>query len=84
MTGYERERFGQAWSDTDRNGCDQRNDILRRDLTNIVIKPGTHGCAVASGILHDPYTSKDISFVRGQTTSSKVQIDHVLSVTVTG
>ena len=28
-TGYDRERFGQAWADTDRNGCDTRNDILR-------------------------------------------------------
>ena len=33
-TGYARERFGQAWADVDRNGCDTRNDILRRDLTD--------------------------------------------------
>ena len=33
-TGYSREAFGQAWFDTDRNGCDTRNDILRRDLTH--------------------------------------------------
>ena len=31
-TGYARERFGQAWADVDRNGCDTRNDVLRRDL----------------------------------------------------
>jgi len=24
MTGYRRDQFGQAWADTDRNGCDQR------------------------------------------------------------
>jgi hypothetical protein len=24
-TGYERDRFGPAWADTDRNGCDTRN-----------------------------------------------------------
>ena len=28
MTGYDRAQFGQAWLDTDRNGCDTRNDIL--------------------------------------------------------
>ena len=31
---YDRERFGQAWLDVDRNGCDTRNDILRRDLVD--------------------------------------------------
>ena len=31
-TGYAREQFGPAWADVDRNGCDTRNDILRRDL----------------------------------------------------
>ena len=27
-TGYDRELFGQAWADVDRNGCDTRNDML--------------------------------------------------------
>jgi len=31
-TGYRRDQFGQAWFDADHNGCDTRNDILRRDL----------------------------------------------------
>ena len=35
LTGYERELFGPAWADVDRNGCDTRNDILRRDLANM-------------------------------------------------
>ncbi len=34
-TGYSRAEFGPAWADTDHNGCDTRNDILRRDLTSI-------------------------------------------------
>ena len=29
-TGYSRDQFGQSWRDLDRNGCDQRNDVLRR------------------------------------------------------
>ncbi len=32
-TGYDRDLFGSAWSDVDRNGCDTRNDMLQRDLT---------------------------------------------------
>ena len=32
MTGYDRAQFGSSWADVDRNGCDTRDDILRRDL----------------------------------------------------
>lgn len=79
-TGYSREQFGPAWSDVDHNGCDTRNDILRRDLVGIVAKAGTHNCVILSGTLHDPYTSQSIDFVRGRNTSSKVQIDHVVAL----
>jgi hypothetical protein len=61
-------------------GCDTRNDILRRDLVDVVFKPGSHDCAVASGTLHDPYTGRTIAFVRGTDTSSAVQIDHVVAL----
>lgn len=74
--GYDRDAYGQAWADTDRNGCDTRNDILRRDLVDVVVKPGTRGCVVLSGILHDPYTGRAITFQRGNTSSLAVQIDH--------
>lgn len=79
-TGYDRALFGQAWADVDRNGCDTRNDILRRDLTRFTLKAGTHGCLVLKGTLHDPYTGSTISFVRGQGTSNAVQIDHVVAL----
>jgi hypothetical protein len=79
-TGYDRDEFGQAWADVDRNGCDTRNDVLRRDLTGFVLKAGTHGCLVLQGTLHDPYTGRTIPFVRGQQTSIAVQIDHVVAL----
>ena len=84
-TGYERELFGQAWSDDvtvefGHNGCDTRNDILRRDLTNIQLKEGTYGCVVLSGTLDDPFSGQRIDFVRGQSTSSQVQIDHIVAL----
>ncbi|MHB1475028.1 MAG: HNH endonuclease family protein [Dermatophilaceae bacterium] len=78
--GYDRALFGQAWADVDRNGCDTRNDVLRRDLTTYVLKMGTRGCLVLSGILRDPYTATTIAFVRGQSTSAEVQIDHVVAL----
>lgn len=78
QTPYDRRQFGQAWADVDRNGCDTRNDVLRRDLVDTTLKPGTHNCVVLTGVLHDPYTGKTIDFTRGQGTSELVQIDHVV------
>ncbi|MEV0591041.1 HNH endonuclease family protein [Nonomuraea cavernae] len=77
-TGFEREKFGPAWADVDRNGCDTRNDILKRDLTDETFKSGTHDCIVLTGTLKDPYSGKTISFKRGQDTSTAVQIDHLI------
>ena len=79
-TGYDRAQFGQRWADVNRNGCDTRNDILQRDLANIVFKPGTHSCVVLSGDLIDPYSGTTINFVRGNITSMEVQIDHVVAL----
>jgi len=76
---YDRNAFGQAWSDVDHNGCDTRNDILARDLTATTVKPATDGCVIASGVLADPYTGRTISFVRGEH-SADVQIDHVVAL----
>lgn len=77
-TGYERDLFGKGWKDTDANGCDARNDILARDLSEAKVKTG--GCVVLSGVLNDPYTGKTINFERGQDTSRLVQIDHVVAL----
>lgn len=84
-TGYDRAMFGQAWSDDvseqfGHNGCDTRNDILKRDLTGVTIKSGTNDCVILTGTLNDPFTGANISFTRGQGTSNAVQIDHVVSV----
>ena len=79
-TGYSRDQFGQAWADVDRNGCDTRNDMLRRDLSDLALKPGTRDCVVLSGILNDPYTATLINFLRGTSTSTAVQIDHVVAL----
>jgi Protein of unknown function (DUF1524) len=80
---FKRFRFGQAWSDDvnvefGHNGCNTRDDILRRDLANLVVRPGT--CFAQSGTLHDPYTGATIDFVRGPDTSDSVEIDHVVSL----
>ncbi len=54
-----------------------REIILNRDLLDVKINDK---CQVVSGILNDPYTGKTIYFVRGNTTSGEVQIDHVVAL----
>jgi len=78
MAGYSRAQFGPPWVDHDGPWgdprCDTRDVILARDLTDVVRR----GCIVESGVLHDPYTGKVITFTRGPSTSLVVQIDHVV------
>lgn len=68
--------FGPAWQDVDHNGCDTRNDILRRDLSAITERPGTHGCVVVSGLLDDPYTGVRLAFRKAH--AADIQIDHLV------
>ena len=74
-TGYSREQFSDGWGRVD--GCDLRNLMLQRDLTNLVMRDS---CIVESGVLADPYTATEIDFLRGVDTSLAVQIDHVVAV----
>jgi Protein of unknown function (DUF1524)/Excalibur calcium-binding domain len=74
LTGYSRAQFGDGWASV--NGCDQRDRILRRDLTAQRI--ATDGCRVLSGTLRDPYTGRTIFYVRGG--ASEVDIDHVVAL----
>ena len=75
-TGYTRAQFTH-WSDLDRNGCDARNDTLKRDLTEVIYKAGTRDCKVISGLLLDPYSGKVITF---SSTKSTIDIDHVVAL----
>ena len=75
-TGYSRAQFPH-WSDLDRNGCDSRNEILKRDLTQIVFKVGTKDCKVLSGVLQDPFSNKLLTFT---TAKSVVDIDHLVAL----
>jgi hypothetical protein len=77
-TGYSREQFPH-WKDPDKNGCDTRNDILKRDLTKVVFKADTNNCKVISGKLLDPYSNKLISFDLSKS-SSTIDIDHVVAL----
>lgn len=74
-TGYDRDAF--AWrQDTDANGCDTRNDVLRRDLTGITLK--STGCVVLAGSLTSPFTGETFDFIRGP--GNNIDIDHLVSL----
>ena len=75
-TGYTRAQFTH-WSDLDRNGCDARNDTLKRDLTDITYKEGTRDCKVIAGQLLDPFSGKVIIF---SPTKVVIDIDHVVAL----
>lgn len=74
-SGYSRSQFGDGWTDTDRNSCDTRDDILRRDLRALSM---SGACRVMNGTLNDPYTGEQVFFVRGG--ASEVDIDHVVAL----
>jgi hypothetical protein len=71
-TGYTREQFGGSWIIA--GGCNIRDRILARDLT---AKRYVDGCRVEAGELADPYTARNIRYVRG---ASEVDIDHVVAL----
>jgi hypothetical protein len=75
-TDYDRDLFGWR-DDMDRNGCDTRNDVLRRDLIGITLKGGTGGCVVLRGTLDSPYSGETVSFDRENNT---IDIDHVVAL----
>lgn len=80
---YRRDSFGERWADVDGNGCDQRQDVLLRDLVDVRVDR----CTVLSGTLDpDPYTGQRIQFWHdrvapaGDPGSVGVQIDHLVSL----
>ncbi len=80
-TGYDRDEFGYAWMDSAdgvplaHNGCDTRNDLLKRDGEDVRFKSGSN-CVVISMTLDDPYTATTIEWRKRK--ASEVQIDHVV------
>lgn len=76
MTGYDRDRFGPAWLDADRNGCDTRNDILAQYLRPVRLE--SNGCVVTAGSYADPYTGSKIDYWQGH--GALIDIDHMVSL----
>ncbi len=84
--GYSRARFGDAWTDTDRNGCNQRDDVLVRDVLKDrpyrVGRQGTCDHDVLAGTWSDPYSGVLVTLTDAKAQSQEVQIDHIVALDV--
>lgn len=76
---YERALFGEPWEDIDNNGCDTREDILKRDIPNVTIKGK---CDARQGSFNDPYTGKVINFNADDGRGGGVDIDHIIPLSL--
>ncbi|WP_309131456.1 DUF1524 domain-containing protein, partial [Brevibacterium sp.] len=72
-TGYDPDLFDWR-SDVDHNGCDTRNDVLRRDLDAITLK--RDGCVVTAGTLDDEYAGRTYAFDRSP---NNIDVDHIVA-----
>jgi hypothetical protein len=80
---YLRDAFGSAWSDTDGNGCNQRDDVLLRDAvpgTTTVAQQGGCDHDVLAGAWVDPYTGRRLTFtdLKDLAQAEAIQIDHLV------
>lgn len=80
--GYNRVKdFGPAWPGIlgKTGGCDTRDVILERDMTDTTMKPNNR-CDITKGVIFDPYTGRLEQFTRGHKTSGEIQIDHEVAL----
>ena len=81
---YERDDYGEAWTDVDGNGCSQRQDVLHvwlvKDEPSDVRTKDSCDHEVYAGTWHDPYTGRSITLTdaKDQTQSRLVHIDHIV------
>jgi hypothetical protein len=85
---YRRAAFGNAWTDTDGNGCNQRDDVLLRDAVtsapHTVARQGSCDHDVLSGTWVDPYSGASITLTDAKQPrqAESVQIDHIVALSV--
>lgn len=78
---YRRAMFGDGWGDVDRDGCNTREEIMARDLTDVTFEDDRQGepdCNVIAGTLAEKYTGRTLRY--REEDSQAVQIDHVVAL----
>lgn len=82
-SGYDRDAFGSSWSDIDGNGCNQRDDVLLRDVEPGTVRVQQQGRCdhdVLAGTWLDPYTGQRLTFtdLKDLSQAQAIQIDHIV------
>lgn len=80
---YARRAYGSAWADVDGNGCNQRDDVLLRDVRPRTVRTARQGgCShdVLAGTWVDPYTGAVIALrnLKIQAQAQAITIDHLV------
>lgn len=80
---YDRDLYGERWSDVESNGCNQRDDRLFMDaIQGSVVTAVQGGCDhdVLAGRWIDPYTGEPLvaTDLKDQAQAMSVTIDHVV------
>ena len=80
---YRREFFGRSWHDVDGNGCNQRDDVLLRDVVPGTVRSVRQGSCphdVIAGTWVDPYSGVSLAFsdLKEPDQAQAIQIDHVV------
>lgn len=81
--GYSRDAFGSSWKDIDGNGCNQRDDVLLRDVrptTATVQQQGRCDHDVLAGTWVDPYSGRTrvLTDLKDLSQAQAIQIDHIV------
>jgi hypothetical protein len=80
---YDRDSYGEAWADTDGNGCNQRDDVLLRDAVAGTVTIATQGSCdhdVLAGSWRDPYTRQlqRLDDIKDPVQAQAITIDHIV------
>ncbi len=80
---YDRDSYGQRWSDVESNGCNQRDDRLLMDAVRGTVVTAVQGACdhdVLAGRWVDPYTGELLvaTDLKDQTQAMSITIDHVV------
>ena len=80
---YDRDDYGERWADIDGNGCNQRDDVLFRDVRPGTVTVATQGACdhdVLAGTWDGPYTGRPLVFddLKDSAQAQAITIDHVV------
>lgn len=73
-------KFGPNAAGLNEDECNVYTDILRRDLVNVGVQPGTSGCGIAYGTLVDNYTGNMVDYARPEAGTKTVVVDRIVSL----